>query len=138
MQPTSTSISFNMIQLQDLRKKDLEILKMGIKRSKLSADFIRDIILDGKAIMWRLEADDGFAIVLTQERFDDGEMELFIPLVAGKAPLVYKQYLMDTLMSFARLRGLKRVTAVESPAVYRIMGKPLGFSVKRYYISKEI
>jgi hypothetical protein len=127
-----------MIQLQDLKAQDFKNLKMGVERAKLSPEFVRDIILDGKAIMWRLEADDATGIVLTQERLDDGDMELFIPLVAGKAAFACKQHLLETLTEFARIRGLKRITAVESPAVFRIMGKPLGFSIKRHYISKEI
>jgi len=126
------------VPLNEATPEDVKNLKMGARRAKLTEAEVLRMLISGEAMLWRAEGPDCTGVVLVQELETDGVKELNIPLMAGKASLKYKEHMQKTLEEFGRLRGVKRITAEESKAVYRLVGKPLGYKIDKYMISKEL
>jgi hypothetical protein len=127
-----------MVPLDQITLDELKLLVEKAEAAGDDPDDLREALISGHALFWRVSSEDASGLVITQERVISGTRELFVRLICGVGSKYCKDYLQETLEEFGRLRGAKRMSAVMSKASHRLVTEPLGYTIDRLMVSKEI
>ena len=138
------SIKHKIVPIQDVTEADMMVIKRGVDEAKIDADQLYSDFLAGKMITIRVTNEDEHGIFLFQEnRGTDGKLEWFCVLLAtsGAAKRQGAKYLQELsrpIEALAKSEGVARLRASQIPKLYEYITQPLGWTIERYEVVKEL
>jgi len=140
-------IKIDLVPTTQVTERDLNIVADGAEAAGMDLEEIRKDYLDGKIITFRVTnpgaAEEETAILLIQELVEMGEkIWLYLLLATTRAvsniALKHNHELSTTLEEVAKSQGIKRLRALQVPKLYEHITKPVGWTISRYEVEKEL
>jgi hypothetical protein len=126
-----------LVPLKEIGQEEVDILKAGIDSTYNDPAEVREALLNGTAVMWRVKGPETDVVMVTQERPYMGKPGLFIWIVCGKGARQGMARVREVFWEICRLRGLNRVWAKVHPKAYDLIAEPLEAEINEYVVSKE-
>lgn len=128
-------IYFGPVQLSDLDLDDMQFLKDSIEMDPASSgDKVRDAFLQGHAVAWRFQNGSARGLFVIEET---AEGYLLVWHVGGKGIVKHRNFIEQSLESYAKLRGLRGVEAHVRNQTLVKMCKRLGYTETVTVLRKE-
>ena len=139
LEVSSKSIrNFSPVPLDQLTEEDMKCLLRSVELDKdCNFDEVREQILSGNAVPWRYVTPGGTSLLLIQEKENKDEKYLYIWHMGGEGMLGHASFAVESLVSYAKLRGCKSLKSSSIPTAARYL-KRFGFKPEMISLRKEI
>lgn len=132
--------SFRPLTLDEMNEEDLKNLATVVRQDpEMTQEFVRDKLLKGEMIPWRVEGSRGNAILMLEIKQKRTEKVLYVWYLSGKGIVGNGHYILDTLEAIAKLNNCVAVEAFTSLRFGKYLSRPEGgFKIKHVFVRKEL
>ena len=121
-----------------IKEDEFNLLKPALEYDVVGLDKLISELQTGRALFWKLEANDAIGVCVTNMNDTIGGRELIIWLAAGVGPHAYKELVLKTLMEYGKRNGCVRMITQTTPSLAEYYQKTMDFKLDGVCISKEI
>ena len=121
-----------------ITQDDLAGIAPALAHDNCSFDVLVRELMSGHAQLWRFKAEDAVGLAVTRIENTTSDRELRIWLAAGNGPHRYKDFILETLVKYAKKASCVRLVTQTTPSLAEYYQKNLHFRHMGVVIGLEI